>query len=208
MMSIDKGAIRTTLRRLRRQLAPEQVAAAGVAVAQLLRSLPQYQNARSLIAYIGHDNEVPTAALLEDAAACGRAIFLPRTGTAAEFVRWSLGEELVCGPGGIQQPSDTRAERLGSGPALALIPVVAWDACGTRLGRGGGFYDRALLGIAGDILRVGLAYEFQELEQVPRDPWDVGVQYVITERRIIHCVDSRFDGLASPAIEKGGPQLE
>ena len=80
--------------------------------------------------------------------------------------------------------------------------MVAWDARGGRLGRGGGFYDRLFAELTNGVTRVGLAYEFQECPEIPCEPWDVCLDYVITERRVVGCGGAVDE--ASP--EKGGLQ--
>jgi 5-formyltetrahydrofolate cyclo-ligase len=201
MMSADKRAIRQALRGRRRRLGADTVAAAGAAVWVQLRGLACYQTAPALIAYIPSENEVPTERALADSAGSHRDVYLPKGGETACLVRWQVGEPLIPGRGGVWEP--LAGVPLGRGTAaMALVPLVAWDGCGTRLGRGGGFYDRVLADGRADIVRVGLAYEFQYWPDLPRDPWDVPLQYVITEQRVLRC---SVDAAAEPELpEKGG----
>ena len=176
------------------------VEAAGRAVRALLCGFPRYATARSVIGYIADENEVPTATLLEDAARDGRTVYLPLT--AGGLVRWRPGDGLSVGRGGVREPARATPEDPET-PAVALLPVVAWDRYGVRLGRGGGFYDRLFAALTRGITRVGLAYEFQECSELPRDPWDVSLDFVITERRMVRC-----GGLgAGASVQKGGLQL-
>ena len=117
------------------------------------------------------------------------------------LVRWDPGTPLRRARGGVQEPLDGVPADLEL-PAIVLLPVVAWDHTGTRLGRGGGFYDRLLAGLDPRVVRVGLAYEFQVFPELPRDPWDVSMHYVITERRVVACGDGR-----EASVQKGGLQL-
>lgn len=72
-------------------------------------------------------------------------------------------------------------------PVVAIVPGVGFDRRGTRLGRGGGFYDRALadLRALGAVTAIGLAYEVQIVEALPRDVWDEGVDIVVSEDRTV-----------------------
>jgi 5-formyltetrahydrofolate cyclo-ligase len=204
MMSADKHAIRQALRGRRRRLEADAVHAAGAAVWVRLRGLASYQSASVLIAYIPSENEVPTEPALADSAGCNRCVYLPKDGATACFVRWQLGEPLIPGPGGVWEPLAGGSLPRGAG-AMALVPVVAWDAHGTRLGRGGGFYDRVFADGRANIVRVGLAYEFQCWPNLPRDPWDVPLQYVITEQRVVRCLT---DTAVRPELpQKGGLRL-
>ena len=69
---------------------------------------------------------------------------------------------------------------------MIFLPVVGWDSHGGRLGMGGGYYDRALAGIVGPVL-VGLAYGSQQVEQIPRESWDIVLDYVATDAGLIRC---------------------
>jgi 5-formyltetrahydrofolate cyclo-ligase len=198
-MNVEKRAIRQRLREQRRALSASTVEAVGRAVHEKLRGFPPYTAAASVIGYITHENEVPTDGLLDEVAHRGQRIYLPRSAVPIGVVRWQAGEPLAAGRGGVSAPAGG-APTSPEFPAVALVPVVGWDIRGGRLGRGGGFYDRLFAVLTGGVTRVGLAYEFQECPELPRDPWDVSLDYVITERRIVQC-----GGVVS--LQKGELQL-
>jgi 5-formyltetrahydrofolate cyclo-ligase len=183
MMSFDKRAIRQELRARRKGLSPAFVTAAGHAVCGRLSAFPPYNAAASVLVYLACEYEVPTTGLIERAVASNKTVYLPHTASGA-MVRWTPGDPLVIARGGVAEP--VGAPLSGACPAIALIPVVGWDWQGTRLGRGGGFYDRLLADLPPTI-RVGLAYDFQQVASLPRDSWDIALDYVITEQRVIRC---------------------
>ena len=151
-----------------------------------------------MLVYLACENEVPTKELIELAAGSNKTVYLPHTASGA-VARWRAGDALAIGPGGVPEPTGVPVH--GMCPEIAFVPVVAWDRQGTRLGRGGGFYDR-LLAKFPRALRIGLAYEFQEFADIPRDPWDVALHYVITERRVMWC---GWSGEVAPMrLQKGG----
>lgn len=204
MVSNDKCALRGALRERRKQLPSDVVEAAGAAVQSQLHLLSLYQTATALVAYLPTENEIPTEGIIADCVHAHREVYLPKSGAAPRFVRWLLGDPLVCGPGGVLEPCH-------GGPlledlfAVALIPVVGWDDGGTRLGRGGGYYDRVLASGSRGIVRLGLAYEFQRCEQLAHDPWDVSLDYVITEQRVVRC--GAGEVLRSQSLQKGGLRI-
>jgi 5-formyltetrahydrofolate cyclo-ligase len=202
-MKDEKRALRSALRERRRGLPAAAVEAAGAAVCAQLETFPPYQAARAVLAYVAAENEIPTAPLFVEIVASGRELYLPQS-VAERFVRWRPGEPLIAGPGGIPEPL-AGAPLRPAGDAVALVPVVGWDERGIRLGRGGGFYDRIFSRLSPDVVRVGLAYEFQQVAELPRDPWDVSLDYVITERRIVRC-DHASRTRPAP-LQKGGLQL-
>jgi len=199
-MTVEKRAIRQQLREQRRGLSADIVEAAGRAVQPRLQAFPPYQVARAVIGYIADENEVPTAALLAGSVRDALIVYLPLT--AGGVARWRPGQDLAVGRGGVREPACSVPEQPEI-PALALVPVVAWDRYGTRVGRGGGFYDRLFATLRSGITRVGLAYEFQEFSRLPRDVWDVSMHFVITERRIVPCGDVPVEA----SVQKGGLQL-
>lgn len=200
-MGGDKAAIRRVLRAQRRVLSGEQIRAAGNAVASRVLSSEAYRKAGVLVAYIATENEVPVDRVVAEAWRTGRVVLLPHQGCVG-FVRWQPGEALKEGAGGVPEPRSGQPELL-SGHAVVLVPVVGWDATGSRLGRGGGFYDRVLAAVPAGVTVVGIAYEFQEYSSLPRDPWDVAVDFVITERRTVPTPGGGH-GYATAMIQEGG----
>ncbi len=189
------------MRDRRRCLSPSVVVAAGEASFALACAFPPYRSARAVAAYAACENEIPTGAFIEEAWRSARPLYLPRQRDGSWVsVRDADAAGAPCA--GIPEPIGP-ATRLERG-TVVLLPVVAWDATGNRLGRGGGFYDRLLAGLPAGIVRIGLAYEFQECQRIPSDPWDIPMHYVITERRVVVC--TRGDWVEVESLGKGGLQ--
>ncbi len=112
----------------------------------------------------------------------GHHIALPvaEAGKPLRFHRWRPGEPLIPGAFGAREPH-------GGGPGLSpqvlIVPLVAFDAGGWRLGRGGGFYDRTIaeLRAAGPVLTAGIAFSAQRVPQVPREAHDQRLDWIVTE---------------------------
>jgi len=152
--------------------------------------LPQYLAARSVALYSPVHNEVDTEAILENALAAGKQVYFPRLnrGDRAEFVQVFSRADLFVRRFGIAEPAGTNVLSLEDSAGLSVfIPGVLFDRRGHRLGRGGGWYDRALAQFGNRGVFIGLAYEIQIVESVPVESWDQKVHYVITENRVIDC---------------------
>lgn len=200
-MDEAKAAIRQAMHRQRRALAAVEVDAAGAAATALVCSLPAYRAAPILIAYVDRDHEVPTRPLIAAAFAAGKRVFLPRcAGAVMTFAEHRLGDALRPGAFGIPEPVGAVLEADALGAACAVVPVLAWDAAGGRVGRGGGHYDRAFAGPRRPACLVGLAYAFQQVDRVPCAEWDVRLDRVVTERGLVDC---RNGDDPSPHIKEG-----
>ncbi len=90
----------------------------------------------------------------------------------------------LAGPWGVMQPEGVN---VSVKPDLLLVPLVAADPQGNRLGQGQGHYDRALAGLRknGEIVAIGLAWECQIADSLPADPWDEQLNYIVTPERLI-----------------------
>lgn len=113
----------------------------------------------------------------------GALCLLPVVDAAGEplsFRRWDPGQALVGGPLGTRQPAATAEPGI---PAVLLVPLLAFDRRGYRLGQGGGYYDRTLplLRDRGRVEAVGVGYSCQEVETVPHGPADARLDWVVTE---------------------------
>ena len=176
----DKRLIRGRLRASRSQLSPGEVARLSARACARLLASPIFARARHVAAYAAADNELDPARLIEAALAAGKNVYLPVT-SRERF-------DFVTVPA---RPGPEASLPLGD-PCLApevddvvfLVPGVAFDARGVRLGRGVGWYDRAL-GRHPRGIRIGLAYEFQVVPSLPEAPWDVRMHAIVTEAGVI-----------------------
>ncbi|MDG6093786.1 5-formyltetrahydrofolate cyclo-ligase [Acetobacter sp. AN02] len=113
----------------------------------------------------------------------GRNVLLPETpprGEALEFRLWAPQARMIEGRFGTFHPDGPVMS-----PDLILVPMLAFDRKGHRLGYGGGYYDRTLTAFPNAIL-VGFAFSFQEAKALPVEPWDIPLPLIITERGALH----------------------
>ena len=179
-----KAALRGTMTARRAGIAPEVAARAGEAIAARLSGAAELARCRRLALYAASQGEPSLDALAAWAAERGIETLWPRVARAAlEFAPCGAGA-LVRGRFGIPAPPDERpAVALAAGDVV-LLPALALDAAGRRLGRGGGHYDRTLAGVAGPLL-VGVGYDWQLVGEVPAGPEDRRVDMVATEARLL-----------------------
>ena len=152
--------------------------------AELLADVLAPHRGRALAGYMAMRTEVdPTAAMAAHQGPVGVPVILGR-GQALRFREWSPGCAMVAGEFGALIP----AEGAWVEPEVVIVPLVAFDARGYRLGYGGGFYDRTLEGLRSrhPVLAVGFAFAAQELPEVPIDQFDQRLDVIVTETGIRH----------------------
>ncbi len=158
-----------------------------------LASMPFPLQARAdfnvVSAFHPYQSEIDTRVLLGCLAGEGWTTCLPIVlgkGLPLEFRRWLPGEPLVKGVLGIERPPETSPVVE---PDILIIPLLAFDRQGFRLGYGGGFYDRTLEKLRGlkNIVAIGVGYSAQEVEAVPHGAHDQPLDYMMTQKEIFKC---------------------
>lgn len=186
-----RRALRASLRARRRALSTSERAAMAEALAARLAGSLRIRRARRIAGYLCNDGEMdpgPGLALLR---AGGAEVLLPvLRGAALWFLPYARDTTLAPNRFGIPEPavgarSRCRAQDLD----VVLMPLVAFDGAGNRLGMGGGFYDRTFAylkhrRIWRKPLLMGVAYEFQRQEALPASSWDVPLHGIVTEKRL------------------------
>ena len=169
----------------RAALLPEVKKALDEKILEKLLKEESYRCARSIFVYVSYKNEVDTHNIITDALARGKVVCVPKVISLKEgmaAVRLESFEELRKGPYGILEP-ELLPERIvkPSDMDLLIMPGVAFDLKGGRIGYGGGFYDRFLKEVDGSVPKIALAYSFQVFESVPMEESDMRIDKVITE---------------------------
>ncbi len=182
-----KRALRARARALRDALAPEERERAGAAVAARLLALPELSPARTVLVFSSFGSEVPTGPIVQGLAGEGRRVALPRVeGRAMEARTFRPGDPLRRAPFGALEPVDGEVltpEELDA----VVVPGLAFDRRGYRVGYGGGHFDRLLGATRPEALRVGICFAAQLVDEVPAGPGDVPVDVIVTEAEVLHC---------------------
>lgn len=176
------------MRRRRRQLSPVEIAASSARIGHHLWRLPALARAHRIAGYCAVGGEVDCGGFLGQAVTRRRDIYLPVIhGRKLLFAPYLPGESMTINRYGIPEPGDPAGPCLrGRDLDVVLAPLVAFDNHGHRIGMGGGYYDRSFALLARREawrrpLLVGLAYEFQCVEHLATNAWDVSLHAVVTE---------------------------
>ena len=182
----QKSDIRSIIESQRRSLSGESVAFKSSKIISHLKKLPEYQAAKTVHCYVAWRNEVNTHQLIKDTLETGRRVIVPVTDLSSHTLLHSeikSFDELKKGTFGILEPPKDQFRKVKiSEFDLVIVPGVALDLSGHRLGFGGGFYD----GFLGKIktTKIALAYEFQIVDKIPTRTEDERVDILVSEKSV------------------------
>ena len=192
---MNKEATRARKERLRKRLIAVrmgldrgQVEVSGQAILERVLSLEAYRRAKLVHTYVSSkENEVDTRALICACLAHGKRVAVPVVMSGTKTLAHALIDgldQLVVGPWGLAQPDPAAATWLPAAARidLVVVPGLAFDRRGHRIGWGGGYYDRFLAQI--QAVKIGLCYDELVLDCIPGEPHDVPVDLVVAETAI------------------------
>ena len=189
--------IRQQIRKQRQRLTQSEREVAAQGLCQQIIHSKLFNNSQHIAFYLSNDGEIDPYYLMMAAWQRGKQCYLPvlglRPANKLWFIPFDVDTQLTNNRFGIPEPVHSKRQRQFKTQQLDLIlmPLVAFDDQGNRLGMGGGFYDRSLA-----FLRqrhswhkprlMGLAYEFQQIESLPYQTWDVPLDAIATEQQIYY----------------------
>jgi len=191
----ERKQIRQQMREQRRAQSAAQSRDMGWQASRQLQQSRIFRNSQHIALYLANDGEIDPWYIIEAVWRSGKQCYLPvlglRPGNRLWFIPYKPDTKLINNRFGIPEPAHPRQQRSLKPQSLDLIlmPLVAFDRQGNRLGMGGGFYDRSLAFLQHrhswrKPRLVGLAYEFQQVDQLPYQSWDVPLDAIVTEQQI------------------------
>lgn len=180
--------MRKSLQSLRNQISIEQKLQFADAVRKQCISLEEFKNASQVAIYLSVNNELDTQLLIEEIWQNNKTCYLPvisnnTTSKIMTFAEYSAVTPMTKNRFGIDEPTPLKFIELSS-LDIVFTPLVGFDANCNRIGMGAGFYDSTFQSKTNRPLMIGLAYSCQELQNIEPQPWDVPMDYVITEKTI------------------------
>ncbi|RLA06248.1 MAG: 5-formyltetrahydrofolate cyclo-ligase [Gammaproteobacteria bacterium] len=186
----QRKAVRQEIRLLRRSLVFAQQQTAAKLLDRHLAGCPAFQRARNIAIYWPTDGEIGIRPLALRCWSMGKTLFLPvlspPPGIRMRFARYTEQTRLKSNRYGIPEPNSSahqwvRASRLD----LLVMPLVAMDLAGNRIGMGAGYYDKTLQNIATRALRptlIGVGHQFQLVEKIVSQSWDIPLDWLATDQ--------------------------
>jgi 5-formyltetrahydrofolate cyclo-ligase len=193
----DKAALRSLMLSARAGLSAQERAEAGRMIRDALLSLPELEMAGTVAAYYSIGSEPDTRGLVYALWKRGTYVLLPLLAPDGDldWASYEGPESLVPGPRGLREP---REEPRGAGAVaradVVLVPALAVDRQGNRLGRGGGSFDRALARVGPPVPVIALLYDGELVDRVPAEEHDAPVRAVVRPRYGISWTDAWHPG--------------
>lgn len=175
---MDKSALRKMIREKKKAMTEQQILDASQKLAQLFFASAYYQNARSVYGYLPYNQEVRTVPILQQALRDGKRVAVPKVyGEQMRFIWMDDLSQVSSGYAGIPEP--VADDPVADDPtALVLMPGLAFDPQGHRIGYGGGFYDR-FLASEPNHPTLALCYDFQMMQKLETEEFDKNVDCVL-----------------------------
>ena len=195
---MNKTALRTQMLQLRSQLKPKFLENSAKRIGGQVAVLQAFKDAKVIMMYHSFRGEAGTHPLLQYSLNIGKTVVLPitvKTDSQSEGVppvyhleAYAVPSMEALKPGamGIMEPDPLQCTPVDpSDIDLIIVPGVAFDAVGGRIGYGKGYYDRFLPQLRDDVPVIGLAYDFQVLPRVPQEATDIRMDLIVTEKGIL-----------------------
>ncbi len=180
----------------RRNLNEKTQVEAGLSVLAQFKKNRRFYSAKRIAVYLPNEGELPLSAIIQMLWCKKKTCLLPvifnQHKRKIHFATYQKDTRFSINQYGIFEPVVSPKKRIHSlGLDLVLMPLVAFDAKGNRLGMGGGYYDRSFAFLKRRShwkkpFLMGVAYDFQEVDELVSDPWDVPLDGIITPTRLIH----------------------
>ncbi|MEI9697264.1 5-formyltetrahydrofolate cyclo-ligase [Moellerella wisconsensis] len=185
-----RKSIRQQIRQKRQQLTKSQQQQAAQYISQQVLTDPKVQSAQTIALFLSFDGEIDTMPLIQQLWQRGKQVYLPVLHPfnrhSLLFLAYTPTTQLIKNRFNIQQPAlDVQQVLPFNQLDIMLIPLVAFDLIGQRLGMGGGFYDRILAGWQQKgFYPIGLAHQCQQVDKLPSATWDIPLPEIITPQKI------------------------
>ncbi len=188
----EKKLLRKTIAEKRKKLSWDEVSLKSKRVGEKFFALPEFEKSQKIMFYLSFNQEVSTEAMVERSIKLKKQVLVPKI-QEQDLSIWSISGRDQCVPNqwGIPEPEEKRGAKrfpFWLEIELIVIPGLAFDRLGRRLGFGKGYYDRFLKRFTPDTFTLGLAFDFQVVENIPVTADDFSLDCVVSETKVYRCI--------------------
>jgi len=190
---LDKKILRKKILQKRAELSTENIVNYSNIIENKLYKMDYYKNAKTIMSFISFGDEIITHEIIKNSIKNGKSVVVPITIPETKKLKVSKildFSELEIGYYNILTPKKDFLRFIDFNTIdLVLVPGVVFARDGYRVGYGGGYYDRFLSKFKEKVNTIGLAFDLQIVEEVPKDSFDIPVDFIITEKETINCLE-------------------
>jgi len=186
-----KDTLRKNMLYKRKNMKIQEVNTLSTKITEIIMKLPQFINSKNIMLYLSFNKEVDTYPLATWCLDNGKTLIAPYCIQVAKkiipFKINNLTSDLTKSTFGVMEPKHNILEKANIEDIdLIIVPGVVFDKHCNRIGFGAGYYDRFLPQKAKNIPTIGIAYDYQIIDKIPTDVYDVPLDFIITEKRIVY----------------------
>jgi 5-formyltetrahydrofolate cyclo-ligase len=190
-----KNAIRQDIIQKREELGDLEKNEKSLAISKRLFGIDEFKKSKVVFCFLSTFFEVQTEKIIRESLRLGKQVLVPLLDPEGENLQASripsMDIDFIIGKYGIKQPTLKRIDIVAfSNIDFVVVPGLAFDNIGNRIGYGAGFYDKFFKKISSGVTRVAVSYDFQLLNLVPHSDLDEPVHFLITETQALRCLDS------------------
>lgn len=186
---IDKKTLRKQLSCQRREKSTSFIQKNSKIITKKLMNQPLFNKSKHILFYVSYNGEVYTHQIIKESIRCNKETYVPFSITKTHTIQISKLDyftDLKPGAYGILEPTEEKQQLMPITILdLIIVPGVAFDTRGNRIGQGGGYYDWLLN--QSNATSIALAFDFQIIPSIPTEAHDQRVDYIITENQVIDC---------------------
>lgn len=186
---MDKNLVRKKILELRCNIKDEEKIEWDQLIFASLVKSDFFIKAKKIFIYVSYKNEVDTKKIIQYSLKNKKEIYVPKTylnEKNMKAIKINSLDELIVDNYGILEPKYVDKNNIGDNFDLIIMPGVAFDRCGNRIGYGGGYYDKYISKLNYNVLKIALAYHFQITDSIKAECHDINVDYIITNKEIIN----------------------
>ncbi|MFN3740020.1 MAG: 5-formyltetrahydrofolate cyclo-ligase [Thermodesulfovibrionales bacterium] len=190
MPSSNKALLRKSILEKRDSIEPSLRDKKNELIKKRLTEIREFKEAKGILLYASFRSEPDTHGIIRDCLLAGKRVFLPRVNKEKrelEIREINSPDQLKKGYSGIPEPDEDSPLRDKNEAQLIIVPGVAFDRRGGRIGYGAGYYDKLLSVLNEEIPVVAIAYDEQIVDEIPLEGHDKLVDLIITDREVIYC---------------------
>jgi 5-formyltetrahydrofolate cyclo-ligase len=190
-----KNAIRQDIIQKRKELGDLEKNEKSLAISKRLFGIDEFKKSKVVFCFLSTFFEVQTEKIIRESLRLGKQVLVPLLDPEGENLQASripsMDIDFIIGKYGIKQPTLKLIDIVAfSNIDFVVVPGLAFDNIGNRIGYGAGFYDKFFKKISSGVTRVAVSYDFQLLNLVPHSDLDEPVHFLITETKALRCLDS------------------